>query len=197
MAEPVNFRDNLAEAWRAYRAQPLPLSLFALLALVCLPTLVLTGPGMLLLVASARTVRSGGRPGAETLKYAFSGMPDDYLIGLAYAGGVITFVPTVVGWLVAAVLLGPVFIIRAETRDIGIVEAFRTAIATCLEHTSDTASAAFAVIAMNVVALFGGGVGLLITLPLSALALVQLWEQWSGRSGGTRVEQVYDFRSSV
>ncbi len=197
MTEPVNFRDNLAQAWHAYRSQPVPLALFALLALVCLPTFILTGPGMLLLVGSARTVRSGGKPGIDTVKYAFSGMPDDYLIGMAYAGAVLTFVPTLVGWLVAIVLLGPVFIIRCETRDTGIVESFRTAIARCLEHPGDTVPAAFAVISLNLVALFGGAVGLLITLPMSALALVQLWEQWSGRSGGSRVEQVYDFRSSV
>ena len=197
MSEPVDFRNNLVEAWHAYRAHAGSLSLLGLAAIVCLPTVVLTGPGMLLLAGSARKVRGGHRPGVEMLREAFRGFPDDYVVGLAYATAVAAFIPTIIGWLLAMILLGPVFVHRAEHRGAGILEGFRIAISTCLEHPSDTAIAAFSVISLNLIALFAGGIGLLVTLPMSALALVQLWEQWSGQSGGSSVSEVYDFRSSV
>ncbi len=197
MSEPVNFRNNLAQAWRDYAANAVPLSLCALLGLLCLPTVILTGPGMLLITGAAYDVRTGRKPGSGTLRRAFQGFPDNYVIGMIYAFGVLAFLPTIVGWLFAIVLLGPVFLVRAERSDLGILDSFREAMTRCFEHPGDTAQAAFAVITLNLVALFGGAVGLLVTLPLSALALLQLWEQWSGRSGGVRMEQVYDFRSSV
>ncbi|MCW5829133.1 MAG: hypothetical protein KIT79_07430 [Deltaproteobacteria bacterium] len=196
----MNFRKNLADAWRSYLTAPAHLSLVALLSLLLIPTIILTGPGMLLLCGAARAVRRGEKPGLATVKNAFAGFPDDYVIGIAYAFSVLVFVPTFIGWMIAAVILGPVFIIRSEnaaSRGAGIVETFREAASTCGAHPGDAVPAAFAIIALNLVAAFGGVIGLLVTLPVSALALVQLWEQWSGGTGGQRVEQVYDFRSSL